>query len=139
MKKFKVCFLLTGLLLAFLLTSCGGGAGILTKSPSDVVKWSLNYLKDKNYPEVIKYYAKKDGTAFTKEDTQKMTMLLTYATKELEKKQGLKDVQILEEKKSEDGNTATVKYKLFYNNGTEEDKDVSLTKVKGDWLMVIGN
>ncbi|MCX6288045.1 MAG: DUF4878 domain-containing protein [Bacteroidetes bacterium] len=140
MKKINVCLILTGLLLAFLLTSCGGGGGgIISKTPSDVVKTALNNLKAKDYPGVIKYYVRKDGVAFTKEDTQKFTGLCTWATQEYEKKQGLKDIQILEEKISEDGLTATVKYKLQFNNGTDSDDKVNLKKVNGDWFIVIGN
>jgi hypothetical protein len=140
MKKINVCFLVSGLLLALLLTSCGGGGtGILSKTPSDVIKSSINDLKNKNYKGIIKYYIRKDGVAFTKEDTLKMTGLCTMAGNELEKKQGLKDVQILEEKISTDGKTATVKYKMQYNNGKEDNQEATLNKVNGNWLIIIGN
>jgi hypothetical protein len=60
MKKINVCFLVSGLLLALLLTSCGGGGtGILSKTPSDVIKSSINDLKNKNYKGIIKYYIHK--------------------------------------------------------------------------------
>jgi len=130
--------MVTGLLLAFLLTSCGGG-GIISKTPSDVVKTALNNLKAKDYPGVIKYYVRKDGVAFTKEDTQKFNGLCAWATSEYEKKQGLKDIQIVEEKISDDGMTATVKYKLLFNNGSDSGDKVNLKKVNGDWFIVIGN
>jgi hypothetical protein len=61
------------------------------------------------------------------------------AGNELEKKQGLKDVQILEEKISTDGKTATVKYKMQYNNGKEDNQEATLNKVNGNWLIIIGN
>jgi hypothetical protein len=143
MKKFYVCFLLTGLMMTSLLTSCGGGGGgaaaILSKTPGDVVKSAINALKDKDYPGVIKYYVRKDGVAFTKEDTEKFTGLCTWASQEYEKKQGLKGIEILEEKVAEDGMTATVKYKLQFNNGTEDNDKVDLKKINGDWLIIIGN
>lgn len=140
MKKINFCLILTGTLFAFVLTSCGGGGGgIISKTPSDVVKTALNNLKAKDYPGVIKYYVRKDGIAFTKEDTQKFNGLCTWATSEYEKKQGLKDVQIVEEKISDDGMTATVKYKLLFNNGSDTEDKVNLKKVNGDWFMVIGN
>jgi len=64
MKKISTYFLATGLLLAIFLTSCGGsgsGGGILSKSPSDVVKASINDLKDQKFSDVIKYFVRKDG------------------------------------------------------------------------------
>lgn len=59
MKRLNVCLILSGFLFAVLLSSCGGsgaGGGILSKTPSDVVKTALNNLKAKDYPGVIKYY-----------------------------------------------------------------------------------
>ncbi|MEI6883684.1 MAG: DUF4878 domain-containing protein [Bacteroidota bacterium] len=142
MKRLNVCLILSGFLFAVLLSSCGGsgaGGGILSKTPSDVVKTALNNLKAKDYPGVIKYYVRKDGVAFTKEDTQKFNGLCAWASQEYDKKQGLKEVQIIEEKISDDGNTATVKYKLLFNNNTDSEDKVNLKKVNGDWFMVIGN
>ena len=139
MKKINVCLLFSGLLLAFFMTSCGGGgSSILSQTPSDVVKASIDDLKSKNYKGTIKYYVRKDGVAFTKEDTVKMTGLCTMAGNELEKNQGLKEVKILEEKIATDGKTATVKYKMQYNNGKEDDQEATLNKVNGDWLIVVG-
>ena len=141
MKKRHVCLLSTALLCAIMLTSCGGGSGtsIISKTPFDVVKASLTAIKDKNFPEALKYIMKKDGTALTKEENEKLTGLLTLVSKELEKKQGMKEIQMVEEKISQDGNTAIVKYRIVYNDGTTEDKDTNLAKVNGDWFMVIGN
>jgi hypothetical protein len=143
MKKFYVCLLVTGLMMASLLTSCGGGGGgaaaILSKTPGDVVKSAINALKAKDYPGVIKYYVRKDGVEFTKEDTEKFTGLCTWASEEYDKKQGLKSIEIVEEKVAEDGMTATVKYKLLFNNGTDSNDKVDLKKVNGDWLIIIGN
>jgi len=142
MKNLNVCLILSGLVLTFLLTSCGGnggGPGILSKTPSDVLKSTINAVKDKDYQGAIKHYVRKDGVAFTKEDVQKFNGLCDWAAKEYEKKQGLKDIQIVEEKISDDGLTATVKYKLQFNNGTDSDDKVNLKKINGDWFLVIGN
>lgn len=142
MKKLNVCLILSGILMAFVLTSCGGsggGGGLLSKTPSDVVKTAITNLQAKDYQGVIKYYVRKDGVAFTKEDTRKFNGLCAWAAQEYDKKKGLKEVQIIEEKISDDGNTATVKYKLLFNNNTDSNDKVYLKKVNGDWFMVIGN
>lgn len=141
MKKISTYFLATGLLLAIFLTSCGGsgsGGGILSKSPSDVVKASINDLKDQKFSDVIKYFVRKDGVTFTKQDTAKMTGICTLAYKDAESKKGIKEVQIIEEKIAPDGINASVKYKLLFNNGTDNKTDATFRKVNGEWLMIIG-
>jgi hypothetical protein len=119
------------------LQSCGGGAGGHT--PGATVKKSLNLLADKKFDKVVEMYTKKDGTAFTEEENQKMVGLMTMAYSELEKKNGLKSVEIVEEKIAEDGKTADVKWKITYGNGDTDDEDGKLLNVNGDWKMIIGN
>jgi len=141
MKKINVCSLAAGLLLAILMTSCGGSGSrdvIISKTPADVIKASINDLKNQKFSEVIKYYIRKDGVAFTKEDTAKMNGLFEFAYKDLEKKQGIKEVQIIEEKIAPDGINATVKYKVIFNNGSDSNADAILRKVNGEWYIIIG-
>ena len=137
MKKISSILFTTALLTALLLSSCGSG-GITGKSPSDVVKAGINAIKDKDYSTALKYYKKSDGTAFTKEENQKMNMLFTMATSKLETRKGLKNLDITEEKIAADGNSATVKYKMTYNDGSEETSDVTLNKIEGSWYMIVG-
>ena len=137
MKKIVSFVFLAGMLGAFLLTSCGGG-GDTGQSPSDIVKAGINAVKDKNMDGVMKYYKKKDGTDFTKEESQKMSMLITMAASKLESKKGLKELVIDEEKIAPDGNSATVKYTMMFNDGTSEKSDVELKKLNGGWFMLIG-
>jgi hypothetical protein len=141
MKKISAYFLATGILLAIFMTSCGGSGssvGILSKSPSDVVKASIDDLKNQKFSEVIRYFVRKDGVAFTKQDTAKMTGICTMAYKDAESKKGIKEVQIIEEKIAPDGINASVKYKMLFNNGTDNNADAKLRKVNGEWLMIIG-
>jgi len=64
---------------------------------------------------------------------------MTMASAEITKKQGVKSLDIIEEKVAEDGKTATVKWKITYGNGETDDNDGELIKVGNDWKMVIGN
>jgi hypothetical protein len=54
----------------------------------------------------------------------------------MEEKKGLKDVQILEETISEDGNQANLKVKFVYGDGTEEESTQDMVKQDGKWKMV---
>lgn len=65
-------------------------------------------------------------------------MLKEKGEKELEKKGGLKDFEILSEEMAEDGNSAVVKFKQIYGNGEEEESEQKMVKVDGKWLMDIG-
>lgn len=87
----------------------------------------------------MELYAKKDGTALTKEENGKMAGLMSLASAELDKKQGIKSIDILEEKIAEDGKTANVKWKITYGNGETDEDDGELVNVNGDWKMTIGN
>ena len=134
----KLCFLFSAitLVLTIGLQSCGGGVG--KKSPGDAVKHSFNLLADKKFDKVVEMYVKKDGTAFTDEEKAKVNGLMNMASAELEKKKGIKSMEITEEKISEDGKTATVKWKVVYGNDETDTEDGELINVNGDWKMVIG-
>ena len=121
------------------LFSCGGGGGITGNTPGGKVKKGVKMLFDKKYEEVVKLYVKKDGQKLTEEESAKWAGMMPMALKEKESKQGLKDVEILEEKISADGKEATVRYKMIFNNGETDDEDTRLIKVDGDWFFVIGN
>jgi hypothetical protein len=143
MKKISFFLMAAGILFAALMTSCGGsgsgpGATIISRTPSDVVKASIDDLKNQKFSEVITYFVRKDGVTFTKQDTAKMTGICTMAYQQAEKKRGIKEVQIVEEKIAPDGLSATVKYKMIYNDGSENQTDASFRKVNDNWLMIIG-
>jgi hypothetical protein len=145
MKKNHVFFLLASLIIAGLLSSCGGGSGsgdgvtaILTKTPSDVVKAAIGNVQAKDASGVIKYYVRKDGQPFSEKDTEMFKGLVEWANKEYAKKQGLKEIQIVEEKIAEDGMTARVRYKLIFSDGSDSSDKANLKKVDGNWLIIIG-
>ncbi len=136
----KLTLLLGTLAFVFMvgLQSCGGG-GVLNNTPGATVKKSFSLLADKKYDKVAEMYVKKDGTAFTEEEKGKMVGLMTMASSEITKKQGVKSLDITEEKIAEDGKTAKVKWTIVYGNGETDNSDGELVKVGNDWKMIIGN
>ena len=64
-----------------------------------------------------------------------VSMLKEKVSKEYEKKDGLKSIEIISEEISEDGNTATVKIKQTYGNGETHDATQSNVKRDGKWLI----
>jgi hypothetical protein len=138
MKKLTIMLGAIAFVLTMSLQSCGGG-GVAGNSPGAIVKKSINLVAEKKYDKVVELYAKKDGTAFTDEEKGKIVGLMTMANAELVKKQGVKSLDIVEEKISEDGKTADVKWKVTYGNGEVDNNDGKLIKVGSDWKMVIGN
>lgn len=137
MKPLKL-FLSLFIVLATLMTvSCGEG-GVAGSSPGDVVKTMAINLQEENYDAVVDLYINKNGEELTDEEKNKVKAFLPSAMEEMDKKGGLKEVVIVEETFSEDGNAATVKSYLIYGNGEKSNEDkTDLVKVNGDWRVRI--
>ena len=70
---------------------------------------------------------------------QLVAMLREKGTKTMEKKQGIKSYKVESEEISEDGNSATVKMKMVYGDGSEDTQDLKLVKNDdGDWRLTMG-
>jgi len=108
-------------------------------NPGATVKKGVKLLFDKKYEDAVKMYVKKDGEKLTEEEKAKLMGMMPMALKEKESKQGLKDVEIIEEKISDDGKTATVNYKMIFNNGDMDNESAKMIKIDGEWYVVIGN
>lgn len=65
-------------------------------------------------------------------------MLESKGKSSLDKKGGLKEIVVLSEEISEDGNTAVVKFKQVFGDGSETEDDQKMVKVGDEWLMDIG-
>jgi len=137
MKSIK--FLISAAMLSAILVliSCGGG-GVGSSSPGEVTKAAITNLADENFSDVVKVYVTKKGEDLTEEEQAKVMAFMPTAKAEIDKNGGLKEVQIIEEKIAEDGNTATVKSKMIYGNGNESKSDTTrLMKVNGSWRIRI--
>lgn len=138
MKSFKILISAAIAIALFALMSCGGGGKGDVSSPGGVTKTAMMNLADGNYDDVVKVYVTKKGEDLTDEEKAKLMAFMPTAKGEIDKNGGLKDVKILEEKVSEDGNSATVKAQMVYNNGKEGKSDrTKLIKVNGDWRIRI--
>jgi len=133
MKKVTILMIALVFTTSLVLVSCGGGGN----SPSKTVKKGMNLFYDKQYDDAVVLFAKKDGTKLTEEEATKLVGLMAMGMEQEEEKEGMKDIEIIEETISEDGNTATVKYKIFFNNGDEKESEGRLIKIDGDWYMLI--
>jgi hypothetical protein len=137
MKALKLFFSLLLVLATSMIVSCGEG-GVAGNSPGDVVKTMAINLQEENYDAVVDLYINKNGEELTDEEKTKVKAFLPSAIEEMNKKGGLKEVVIVEETISEDGNAATVKSYLIYGNGEKSNEDkTDLVKVNGDWRVEI--
>lgn len=76
------------------------------------------------------------------EEIEKGKALLTAMMSEkldgvVKKHEGIKDIQFVSETISEDGLTAEVEAKAFYNDGKEDDIKTGLKKVNDEWKVVM--
>lgn len=136
----KVIKLFLGLLVvstSIIIVSCGEG-GVAGSSPGDAVKTMAVNLQDENYDAVVNLYINKNGKELTEEEKTKVKAFLPSAKEEMDKKGGLKEVVIVEETISADGENATVKSYLIYGNGEKSNEDkTNLVKVNGNWRVEI--
>lgn len=135
----KLLALFTLLLFAGTLSfySCSGGKSANT--PGETLKKSLSLMGEKKYDDLVKMYAKKDGTALSEEEQKKMAGLISIAGGELDTKQGIKSIDIIEEKVAEDGKSATVKFKTTYGNNETNEETTDLVMIDGKWFITVGN
>ncbi len=120
----------------FTLASCGGGGGSVAKNdtPGEVVEKSYKLLQDEKYEKAAAMFCNK-GKILTEEEAEKIEGMMTWATTEHQKKDGIKEVIIIEEIISGDDKTAKVKYNIVYNNGDEDDRKQALEKIDGKWYL----
>jgi hypothetical protein len=150
MKSLKIFFSSFIILGFIVIASCGdsGSDGSKTdenvaevklpvkSSPSDVLIDAIENMADGDYEDVVEAYVRKNGEELTKEEKAKMLALLPSGKQDLEKKGGLKEVTIVEDTISQDGTTATVKFKKVYKDGKEgRAEKANLLLVDGKWKL----
>lgn len=67
----------------------------------------------------------------------KVQMIVGEMQSRIQANEGLKDVEIVESKVSEDGKTSTLRAKLKFKNGKEQIENHRLVKEDGDWKIVL--
>lgn len=110
-----------------------------SKTPGKAVITLYETIKNKEFDKTAKMYVTKEGEKLSEDELKKIEGFMGMSSKEFEKQDGIDKVVVNEETVSEDGNSAKVKYTVFYNNGETDDESISLIKVQGDWLFQITN
>lgn len=104
-------------------------------SPSAAAKKYSEYLKSGNYDKFVEGIAFKDTETAETSKVALIAMLEEKASKEFDKKGGIKDIEIISEEISEDGKTAKVVLKQTYGNGDSEEGNYDMVKQDGKWKM----
>lgn len=119
-------------------------ASCSSNTPTKVAEKSVQCLIDKDYKGYVDliYFSEKDkGNAeeYEQGKQQLAALLKDKAEKEYKKKGDISSYETITEETSNDGNTANVKMKIKYGNGTEEDTDIKLRKDNdGNWKIDMG-
>lgn len=132
MKK-SVFGILALVVMAVCFWSCGG-----SNTPSKVVEKSIEYVKAKNYEAYVDLIQieEKKGKSVEEQKEQLLALLQGKLGPTLDKNQGIASCEILSEEIAEDGNTAVVKAKITYGDGTTDDQKFKLVKnADGDWRL----
>lgn len=117
----------------FMLASCGGAS-----TPGAAAKQYAEYVQNGKYEKFVDgiVFDEKMDAAKVKEAKEGLTaMLKEKVNKEIEKKQGIKQIDIVSEEVAEDGNTAKVVLKQTYGNGETDDNTYDMIKQDGKWKM----
>jgi len=129
--KIVLCFLVLGAF--FFLHSCGGPS---SGSPSSTVKTFIDKMA-KGESEAAIACISSNGKEMDQESKAKLIGLMAMGKAQSDKKQGIKNLDVLNEVIAADGNTATVKVKFTFGNGDTNEEDYKLVKENGKWLITI--
>jgi len=118
--------------LAFTLAACSGG------KPESVVEAFYSAAEDGDVEEAREQISYANVSASQVAAVQgKVQMIVGEMQARINANKGLDEVEIVESKVSEDGNTATVRAKLIFNNGKELIEDHRLVKEDDGWKIVL--
>ena len=131
MNKIKIILGLFILSLMVVTTSCSSSS-----SPGETVK-EFSYAMEKGDYDKLTDAIYTNGEEMTEKDKEKFKALFAMGKEQIDKKEGLKDIEIIEETISEDGNSAIVKTKTIYGDGSDSKGSTNLILVDGDWKFEI--
>ena len=131
MKKLICLTMIIGI--AAFMVSCGSG----TNSPSAKAGKIVELIQDGDYGDIVDhmYVEESEGGDVEAEKEMLAAILDEKVGKSIEEKGGLKDYEIVEENISEDGESATVRIKYFYEDGTEDAENMEFVNVDGEWYL----
>lgn len=118
----------------FVLSSCGAGAG-----PADAAKSMVKAMSNGDFEYVVNHMASSESAALT--DAQKDEFKALFESEKIAKaikKNGkLVSCDVISEEISEDGNTATVKLKMAYENVDEKTETYKMAKIDNKWYAIM--
>jgi hypothetical protein len=115
----------------FILNSCGSGS---SSSPSSTIKEFSTKVEKGDFEGAMGCIAM-EGKTMDTDTKNKLTLLLGMAKGEIEKKKGIKSMEVISETIAADGKTATVKMKITYGDGTVNEESNDLLKEDGKWKL----
>jgi len=134
MKHLKNLSVLITVIASIGFMACSTGSA----TPSGTVEKYYDLVKNKDFESATKMLVTHDGEKFSEEEAKKVEGLLgTMAQDQIEKKEGIKNITIEEEKIDEDGNWASVFYTIEYGNGDTDKEDGRLFKIDGKWFLKV--
>lgn len=126
----KILYTLSILAIALGMASCSGGSGDISKNatPSEAAISMWKLVQDGDYAAAIRLSEEYQNA--TDDDIEQMASIIEAL---YSKVGGLKDVEVLEETVSEDGQSAVVKLKLTYGNGKTDTQKEKLVMTENGW------
>lgn len=121
--------------MAWVVACASGGS-----TPSDAARKYAGYLQSGNFEKFVDgiYYGDKASSDEVKEAKKMfLSVLKEKGAKQIEKNDGIKNLEVLSEEMAEDGQSAIVELKTTYGNGKEKKEEMSLVRVGKDWKMKI--
>jgi len=109
--------------------SCGTNADSPGKTAKDFSELFADGKTDKAMKMINGY------DEASEDEKKKLSMILIQAQSELDKKDGVKSVEILKEEITEAGDKATVTLSTTYGNGEVEESTQKMVKVDGEWKI----
>lgn len=126
---------------AFGMTSCGSG-GPKAKSPAKIEMEMWEQMQKGNYDKAFDLWYdnvnKTEQEMKTNENKEAWREIFGKTQAEADQKQGISDVELIEETFSEDGTKATVKVKCTYGDGTTNESSSKYVLVDGKWMIDLG-
>jgi len=133
----KLVIVLAVIAMAFAMSSCSKNGGT---TPTDAAKSYYSMLKKEDFKGAVKstYKFNKEMTAEEQKKAEesidaladKISMAMSFTG-------GIKDFTISDE--AIDGDMASVKVKITYGNGTEDEKTEQLKKIGDKWFIFDGD
>lgn len=134
----KLLNLMAFIAIALLVSNCGGNEA---KTPATLEKSFYTELQKGNYEKAADLIIKNLSTdkVMTAEESAQLVKSFTEKAKQsTEAKGGVKSFEVVEEKISEDGLSATVSTKVVYGNGTESTEQSKYLKKDNVWKLSMG-